>query len=394
MEKIIQRKRVALENLYKKINDLSTNTQEVTKVNNSNILDKKIEILKNNIPIYLNEEIDTIVYKYIVKSGNSNISSLIELAFLYNEEKERDKLSDVLDKIIDEHLKNGICNYNSDKLVDLFNKASINKTTLFKIINKVVNNGIIQEFKSYIVNNRESLYIFDRCKNSIEIISKIIDVLIVNQEIGLQLGYKELFRTMNNHLKNIQNNELDIEMYADILLLELLYGEECSNINNLYIIDYDSSQEKELINLIISGINNLSFDKNRIFKLSNYRQRYLITKVIEKTLNSHIELNCDDKKDNYNNEAKNNDYHIIEKVYELTNKDKLCKLCSDRYSKNKVWLAYYTDLNQIKYNGVILATLYKCKKCNKYYADSSYIKALEMDLEGEVIKFIKYKDQK
>lgn len=393
MEKIIQRKKVALENLYKIINNLSTNTQEISKVNNNNILDKKIEILKNNIPIYFNEEIDNIVYKYIVKSGNSNISSLIELAFLYNEEKERDKLIDVLDKIIEEHLKNSICNYNSDKLVDLFNKVSINKTTLFKIINKVVNNGIIQEFKSYIVNNREFLYIFDRCKNSLEIINRIIDVLIVNQEIGLQLGYKELFRTMNNHLENIQNNQLDIEIYVDILLLELLYEEDCSNISHLYIIDYDNSQEKELIDLIKSGINNLCFDENRIFKLSNYRQRYLITKIIERTLNSHIKFNCEDKKDNYNNEDKNNDYPIIEKVYELNNKDKFCKLCSEGYSESKVWLAYYTDLNQKKYNGVILATLYKCKKCNTYYADSSYIKALEMDLEGDVIKFIKYKDQ-
>lgn len=298
MKKIIERKKLALENLYKKISDLEIKNKEFNKVDNTNILDKKIEVLKNNTSLDFNKEIDKIIYKYIIESHNSNISSLIELAYLYNKEKERDKLKDILNKIIDEYLKNNISKVDLDKVVQMFNKISINESILFKTINKIINNGIIQEFQDYIVNNRDFLYIFDRCKNSIEIIKRIIDVLIVNQEVGLQLGYKELFKIMNNHLKSIQLEELDIEIYTDILLLELVYGEECNsiNVNDLSIIDYEYSKEKELIDLIITGINDLYFDEYRIFKICNYRQRYLINKIIESTMNLDIIFKYSNKK--------------------------------------------------------------------------------------------------
>lgn len=400
MKKIIERKKLALENLYKKISDLEIKNKEFNKVDNTNILDKKIEVLKNNTSLDFNKEIDKIIYKYIIESHNSNISSLIELAYLYNKEKERDKLKDILNKIIDEYLKNNISKVDLDKVVQMFNKISINESILFKTINKIINNGIIQEFQDYIVNNREFLYIFDRCKNSIEIIKRIIDVLIVNQEVGLQLGYKELFKIMNNHLKSIQLEELDIEIYTDILLLELVYGEECNsiNVNDLSIIDYEYSKEKELIDLIITGINDLYFDEYRIFKTCNYRQRYLINKIIESTMNLDIIFKYSNKKHNYNSRAENSnnklkeDYNTIEKVYEIDNKDKFCKVCLEKYSKSKVWLAYYTDLNQEKYNGVILATLFKCNKCNKYYSTRKYIESLERELDGDIIKFINYND--
>lgn len=395
MKEIIERKNIALENLYKKMNSLIEENHELRITNpNKNILDKKVELLKSSISPYLNDEIDKLIDKYIIKGTKTDISLLLELCYLYYEEKNRLKFRIIIDEIIDNYLNDSLSEVYVNKIIDVLNKVNIDKNRLFKIINKVINNGIISMFESYIIKNKESLYIFKSTEDSIEIIKKIIDVLIINQEIELQLGYKELFKVMNNHLNNIEVNNLSVEVYADIILLSLYYREDCNAINEFNISVYEYSKEIELIELILSGIEDLYFDEYRILKLSNNRQKYLIPKIIENTFNLNVLFEKTNKQDSSMIEAIDNKEQlenkinidtVVQTISLINDNEKYCKFCSEKYIKEKVWLSYYTDKNQEKYNGVIPATLFKCNKCNEYYAFKRYIEALEKDLDGDVI---------
>ena len=399
MKKIIERKNVALENLYNKMNTLIKENHELKFNNNKSILDKKIELLKSHDSIFFNNEIDKLLDEYIFKSDKVDISLLIELGNLYYEERNREKLQLIINKIIDEYLNGEISEISITKVIDLFDKVNINKNKLFKIINKVINNGLISKFKNYIINNKESLYIFKNNEDSMETIKRIIDVLIINQELELQLGYKELFKVMNNYLSNIEVNNFNIEIYFDIKLLSIFYGEYCNALNDFDISSYEYSEENELLQLIISGINELYFDEYKISKLSNHRQEYLISKIIKSTLNLDILLREVNNKDGYSIEFINNDEeienkiqvdNIVESISLISDNEEGCKICSGKFSKESVWLGYYKDKNQEEYNGVIPAKLLKCDKCNKYYAAKGYIEALEKELDGNIIIIKQY----
>ena len=146
----------------------------------------------------------------------------------------------------------------------------------------------------------------------------------------------------------------------------------------------------EMLKYIYEGIDNLYFAVDRIYDLSNYRQQYLIDKIIN-------DVNLKEKL--FNNYKKkeaitiNNKFSIenklmktVEIVSILNGKANQCNWCSESLVKEKVWLGYYTDKEQEKYNGVVECTLNYCQICNEYFTDKRHIEAIEKDLEGDIIK--------
>ena len=282
MDKIIERKSRAISSIVNKIKLLEIENRDLINKVLPNDIGVKISVLSKVADIDVNRELDKLIEKYILSgSSKMEIIDLINLCETYHKESNFENFNKIAKEIINEYLNQNITLEEAEKITDMFDNILYKNSLIFEVIGKVIDNGIIDYFKLYLMNNRETLTEFTLDTVEITtIIKRIVDVLIINKELSLQLGHDEIFKVLNKYLELIDINVLDIKTYVDIVLLNIVYSKENILLKSYKTSKYDYTDEESLLNYIYDGIENSYFDINVIEYLSNYRQQYLIDKII------------------------------------------------------------------------------------------------------------------